>query len=403
MSAFTKPILVDAGGEVLQLERLSLGAGTAGQITERWLQETLFCAPKALPASEVDPHIGMLIPVCMELETGAGPADILYVTPTGQIVVVETKLWRNPEARREVVGQVLDYAKQLTSWTYGVLEQSAALAAKRSPKGFLLETVSAHTTGLDSAAFVDAIERSLRTGDFLLLIVGDGIRLGAESLVTFLERYGHMSFKLGLLEVAIYQMPGGGRLLQPRVLAKTEILQRTVLIGPSGPVLVEQAAQGDDAPDNSAQRDWYRAFWSEFLIRLQAIDSELGGFEPANSTNQFFPMPPSGSKAWISAYIAQSSGKAGAYLTFAKAYEQGLTVYEMLLADRDAIDSEFGGALSWERDGDKVYVSAPTVRVSNLNNTSDRSRALDHLAQHAVRLIRVLRPRLEAASRAAAN
>ena len=59
----------------------------------------------------------------MEIETGAGPADILYLTPSGQVVVVETKLWRNPEARREVVGQILDCARQLTGWSFDVLEK----------------------------------------------------------------------------------------------------------------------------------------------------------------------------------------------------------------------------------------------------------------------------------------
>ena len=29
-------------------------------------------------------------------------------------MLIECKLWRNPEARREVVGQILDYAKVLT-------------------------------------------------------------------------------------------------------------------------------------------------------------------------------------------------------------------------------------------------------------------------------------------------
>lgn len=69
----------------------------------------------------------------------------------------------------------------------------------------------------DEAAFGDGVGRSLSTGDFLLLIVGDGIRQGAESLVAFLERYGHLRFWLALVEVAAYRLPDGLRLLQPRV------------------------------------------------------------------------------------------------------------------------------------------------------------------------------------------
>ena len=118
MSAFTRPLIVSGQGVSNTLERIPLSQGTEGRFSEAWLQASLFAHPECLPVREIDPHIGELIPVCIELETGAGPADILYVTPTGQIVLVETKLWRNPEARREVVAQILDYAKELAGWTY---------------------------------------------------------------------------------------------------------------------------------------------------------------------------------------------------------------------------------------------------------------------------------------------
>ena len=191
-------------------------------MNERWLQETLFAYPESLPVKEIDPHIGPLIPVCMEIETGSGPADILYVTRTGQLVLVETKLWRNPEARREVVGQILDYAKNLTTWTYEGLDERAAIAAGAG-SNFLLSCLRSRFPDADESAFVDGVRRSLTTGDFLLLIVGDGIRTGAESLVTFLERYGHLRFGFGLLEVAAFRLPDGSTLLQPRILANSHV------------------------------------------------------------------------------------------------------------------------------------------------------------------------------------
>ena len=171
-----------------------------------------------MPVQEIDPHIGKLIPVCTEIETGAGPADILFVTPTGKIVLVETKLWRNPNARREVVAQILDYAKQLTAWSYDDLAREAAIASKNGPD-YLSNCLKAY--GVEEQGFVDGINRSLKIGDFLLLIVGDGIRTGAESLVAFIERYGNLRFGLGLIEVAAYRLPDHSVLLQPRILAKT--------------------------------------------------------------------------------------------------------------------------------------------------------------------------------------
>ncbi len=398
MSAFTKPLLVGPSKVATPLQRIMFTGGEGGK-NEKWLQELIFAFPESLPVREIDPHIGPLIPVCMEIETGSGPADVLFVTPTGQVVLVETKLWRSPEARREVVGQILDYAKQLTTWNYDILDQKAALAAK-AESNYLLKCLRARFPDADETAFVDGIGRSLATGDFLLLIIGDGIRSGAETLVAFLERYGNLRFGLGLVEVAAYEMPDDGILLQPRVLAKTEILQRTLLIGPSGPVTFEQLAQAEDsASPNTAQRQWFFEFWKGFLDKLDLDDMAVMPAAPAKSANQFFPMPPSGSQAWISAYIAQSSKTAGVYLTFAKKYEGGPAVYELLEADREGIERELGVALSWERTGEKVYISVPLILFADLNTPEDRARVTEYLADMTNRMVRVLKPRLEAATR----
>ena len=42
----------------------------------------------------------------------------MYVNPLGLLILAEHKLWRNPQARREVIGQILDYAKEFASWSY---------------------------------------------------------------------------------------------------------------------------------------------------------------------------------------------------------------------------------------------------------------------------------------------
>ncbi len=124
------------------------------------------------------------------------------------------------------------------------------------------------------------------------------------------------------------------------MLARTELLQRTIVLGPSGPVSFQEAAQEEDskALHTSSLRDWSSAFWKQFISRLHLDDASLTPKESAKSTNQFFPMPPGGGSAWISAYKSQSVGKGGAYLTFVKAYELGPRVYEILASDSGAIE-----------------------------------------------------------------
>jgi hypothetical protein len=66
------------------------------------------------------------VPLCRELPLRYGSSnvflDLLGVSATGRLVLVECKLWRNPEARREVVAQLFEYAALLSEWTNSDLE-----------------------------------------------------------------------------------------------------------------------------------------------------------------------------------------------------------------------------------------------------------------------------------------
>ena len=95
------------------------------------------------------------------------------MNPLGRLTLAEFKLWRNPQARREVIGQILDYAKELASWGYEDLQREVSKTLKR-PGNVLYELVRERAP--DEAAFIDRVTRHLKRGEFLLLIVGDGIR-----------------------------------------------------------------------------------------------------------------------------------------------------------------------------------------------------------------------------------
>jgi len=405
MSAFTRPILIGADKASFLLERVPLTFGAEGQYSEQWLQQTLFAHPLSLPIQEIDPHAGALIPICMELGTDAGPADILYVTRTGQVVLVETKLWRNAEARREVVAQILDYAKELSGWTYAELSRRAAIATKGG-SGYLLQQVKAAHADLDEAAFEDGINRSLKSGDFLLIIAGDGIRYGAEALVGFIERYGYMRFTLALVETAAYLLPGGAMLLQPRILAKTETLRRTVFVAQAtssaADALEMRASPAEDEKlaRNEKVAERLERFWGEYLHELKLDDTLQPPPErPSRSTNMVLYLPPGRGKAWISAYLAQSSDQAGVFLTFASSFSDSTDWYARLQAQRDLI-AEVVPGLTWECNSEgKVWIEVPPTRIGNLDDKVNRRRIVSYLAEQTNRMVNAFRHRLEALAR----
>lgn len=87
-------------------DRLQPLEGKEFTYSEGWLQELLVKYPEILPVAEIEPIFSPMIPIGREVSTETGIIDNLYISQRGYPILVETKLWRNPEAKREVVAQV---------------------------------------------------------------------------------------------------------------------------------------------------------------------------------------------------------------------------------------------------------------------------------------------------------
>ena len=98
---------------------------------------------------------GPLVPLCVEMQTSRGRIDAVYVNEHGRLTIVKCKLWQNPQSRREVVSQSLDYVDALSKWTYSDLQRQVSMALERpgvSPYELFKEK-SGHT--IDEREFVE--------------------------------------------------------------------------------------------------------------------------------------------------------------------------------------------------------------------------------------------------------
>jgi len=242
---------------------------------ETWLQEFIFAHDEALPIVEIEPAFGPLIPVCRELRTQAGPIDVLFVNREGLLTLVECKLWKNPDARRAVIGQILDYAKDLSSWSYSELE-AAIRRARRNTSESLYKTVANSSDAVDESEFIDNVVRNLRRGRFLLLVVGSGIREGVEQITEFLQRHAHLNFGMALVEIAIFRLPeqiGPGHLVLPRVVAQTVEVERAVIRIEEGRIVAELPAEEGTKPGTRTK------------ISEQAFYEKLAEVDPKTSND----------------------------------------------------------------------------------------------------------------------
>lgn len=230
-------MLIEADGGVGALERLVLGAGT---MTEDWLQALIHDQPSLLPVSDIEPGFGELVAVAREVPCAHGFIDNLYVTPAGDLVLVETKLWRNVQARREVVAQALDYVAALTLLDYAGFEAALLRGHGGSPAPkSLYACVADHPDALDEAAFVDAVSANLARGRMLVMVLGDGIRREVEALASLLQAHAGAHFTFALVELAIWRNGATGALLAiPDTLAQTVMIERGIVTVQNGDVRI---------------------------------------------------------------------------------------------------------------------------------------------------------------------
>jgi len=241
-------IVVDGQGKIQ--EKLKRISPRDKLFTERLLQQLIFDEPQLLPTEEIDSDYSNLISLGREIPVTSGSIDVLYVTPKGRICVVETKLWRNPEAHRTVVAQVIDYAKDLSSMSLtSFCEAVTRLKGEEAISNFL-STIRKKYHDFDEVELQHNIQDSLSQGKFLLLIVGDKIYPNVAFLAEAIHSAPHLEFSLSMAELGFYRMGKGIQsrfLVIPRVIGRTTEKIRAIVkiqyeekkpqveVGPIGP------------------------------------------------------------------------------------------------------------------------------------------------------------------------
>lgn len=78
---------------------------------EENIQQYIYNNPESIPLYDIKEDIQLLI-LAREYSTQSGPIDAIGIDKEGEIYLVETKLYKNPD-KRTVVAQVLDYGASL--------------------------------------------------------------------------------------------------------------------------------------------------------------------------------------------------------------------------------------------------------------------------------------------------
>lgn len=136
-----------------------------------------------------------------EVSTDSGPIDLIGIGSAGSITIMECKLAKNHQIKREVVGQVLDYAASL--WETDVLALAEAFRARAGSDPFdaIRQQFGEDADSFDEGACRAEVARRLRDGDFRLLVAVDRIDPELRRIIQYVNSRGGSGPGLRLVAV----------------------------------------------------------------------------------------------------------------------------------------------------------------------------------------------------------
>lgn len=221
--------------------------------------------PRLLPLSG-SPTLAVL---GREVVLGSGVADLLGIESNGRPVVIEVKLRRNREAKREIVAQLLSYAAYLQGMDPDDLERR--LGRHLAERGYQDIHAALATEAPDADAFREGLGQCLAAGRLRLVFVLDSVPDELMGLVAYLESLGDL-LTIDLIQVGAYEI-GGRRVLVPQRLDPERVdngadagrLRSSAGESVDGPGLFD-ASLAEISEKNGAEAQRYRE-WAGALER----------------------------------------------------------------------------------------------------------------------------------------
>ena len=190
--------------------------GASGFTDERTLHDQIVEAPELLPLSGRP----FLAAAFSEVGLSVGSADVLAFEDSGRPVVIEVKLEKNPEAKRDVIAQTLAYAASLYGITVEKLE-GTILAKRLQDKEHksLADAVEEATDRSDfnRDEFYRKLTAHLDKGSFRLVIVLDGVRKELIRLAGYLDAITTDAVDVDIVTISSYMINDDQILIPQRI------------------------------------------------------------------------------------------------------------------------------------------------------------------------------------------
>jgi len=172
---------------------------------EAHLQQYIYDNPDSIPLYDIKEDIKLLI-LAREFSTESGPIDAIGIDRDGDIYIIETKLYKNPD-KRTVVAQAMDYGASL--WRHGTdfdsfisqAEESVKVKFKMSVADKLKEYFQIDDSGLE--ILYGKVNKNLDGGIFKFVILMDHLHDQLKDLIVFINE--NSKFDIYAVELEYYK------------------------------------------------------------------------------------------------------------------------------------------------------------------------------------------------------
>jgi len=174
---------------------------------ESELQRLLVESPSVIPVDEIREGVSPLLVAVDEFGLpGSGNTDALAFTADGDIAIVECKLASNPEIKRKVIGQILEYAAFLWGMTFEQVDERVKSRKEGKSISELIEMLA--PGDWDEPTFRDGLTETLKNGGFMLVVVVDELNDELRRVIRYVNECGTSGYTLHALEIRRFRIKG---------------------------------------------------------------------------------------------------------------------------------------------------------------------------------------------------
>lgn len=185
-------------------------------VGEAHLRDILYDDAEVIPIedikseTELAPKILMLKEVGLPGSDSARATDLVGIDKKGNVCIIETKLASNSQAKREVIGQILEYAAFLYERGMDWLDD----IAKRQ-RGVSIAEYFEEDKDWDKESFEQNLRDSLNEGKFKLFIAIDEMNDELQTIISYMKNI--LGVEIYALEFRYFKEKAGMEILVPNV------------------------------------------------------------------------------------------------------------------------------------------------------------------------------------------